>query len=128
MAERRSGMSLRAAMGSLLRGDPIALFLASASLRYLGVGIAINYFTLFAVTDLGVAVGDAALAIGLTGAVRLALAIPAGQLADRWSRKNLLVGTTIAAVVVHLATALASGIWPVSTSCSSRGPWWGPWT
>jgi MFS family permease len=106
-AQRRGGMSLRAAAVSLLRGDPIALFLASASLRYLGVGVAINYFTLFAVTDLGVAVGDAALAIGVTGAVRLVLAIPAGQLADRWSRKHLLVGTTIAAVVVNLATALA---------------------
>jgi MFS family permease len=106
-ARRRSGTSPRAALASLLRRDPIALFLASASLRYLGVGVAINYFTLFAVTDLGVAVGDAALAIGVTGVVRLALAIPAGRLADRWSRKRLLVGTTSAAVVVHLATALA---------------------
>lgn len=106
-ARRRSGTSPRAALASLARGDPIALFLTSASLRYLGVGVAINYFTLFAVTDLGISVGDAALAIGVTGAVRLALAIPSGRLADRWSRKRLLVGTTGAAVVVHLATALA---------------------
>jgi MFS family permease len=108
-ARRRGGMSPRAAVASLARGDPIALFLASASLRYLGVGVVLNYFTLFAVTDLGVPVGDAALAIGVTGAVRLALAIPSGRLADRWSRKRLLVGTTGAAVVVHLATAL--GVW-----------------
>lgn len=106
-ARRRSGTSPRAALASFARGDPIALFLTSASLRYLGVGVAINYFTLFAVTDLGITVGDAALAIGVTGAVRLALAIPSGRLADRWSRKRLLVGTTSAAVVVHLATALA---------------------
>jgi MFS family permease len=104
-ARRRSRTSPRAALAAFARQDPIALFLASASLRYLGAGIAINYFTLFAVTDLGVAVGDAALAIGVTGAVRLALAIPSGRLADRWSRKRLLVGTTAAAVVVHLATA-----------------------
>jgi len=106
-ARGRSGGSPRAALASLARGDPTALFLASASLRYLGVGVAINYFTLFAVTDLGVPVGDAALAIGVTGAVRLALAIPSGRLADRWSRKRLLVATTSAAVAVHLATALA---------------------
>jgi MFS family permease len=106
-ARGRSGGSPRAALASLARRDPIALFLASASLRYLGVGVAIAYFTLFAVTDVGVPVGDAALAIGLTGAVRLALAIPSGRLADRWSRKRLLVGTTVAAVFVHLATAVA---------------------
>jgi Na+/melibiose symporter-like transporter len=106
-ARGRSGGSLRAALASFTRGDPIALFLTSASLRYLGVGIAINYFTLFAVTDLGITVGDAALAIGVTGGVRLALAIPSGRLADRWSRKRLLVATTGAAVAVHLATALA---------------------
>jgi maltose/moltooligosaccharide transporter len=106
-ARGRSGWSPRTALASLVRGDPIALFLASASLRYLGVGVAIAYFTLFAVTDLGVPVGDAALAIGVTGAVRIALAIPSGRLADRWSRKRLLVGTTGAAVAVHLATALA---------------------
>ena len=58
-------------------------------------------------TDLGVPVGDAALAIGITGAVRIALAIPAGRLADRWSRKRLLVAATGVAAVVHLATALA---------------------
>jgi MFS family permease len=106
-ARRRGRMSPGAALAALARGDPIALFLTSASLRYLGVGVVINYFTLFAVTDLGVPVGDAALAIGVTGAVRLALAIPSGRLADRWSRKRLLVGTTSAAVVVHLATGLA---------------------
>jgi len=106
-ARGRSGGSVRAALASLARGDPIAFFLASASLRYLGVGVAIAYFTLFAVTDVGVPVGDAALAIGVTGAVRLALAIPSGRLADRWSRKRLLVGATVAAVLVHLATAVA---------------------
>jgi MFS family permease len=106
-ARRRRGMSPGAAVAAFARGDPIALFLVSASLRYLGVGVVINYFTLFAVTDLGVPVGDAALAIGVTGAVRLAMAIPSGRLADRWSRKRLLVGTTSAAVIVHLATGLA---------------------
>ncbi len=106
-ARRRSRISLWGAVASFARGDPIALFLASASLRYLGVGILISYFTLFAVTDLGVPVGDAALAIGITGAVRIALAIPAGRLADRWSRKRLLVAATGVAAVVHLATALA---------------------
>jgi MFS family permease len=106
-ARRRSSVSPGAALRSFARGDPIALFLASASLRYLGVGVVLNYVTLFALTDLGIPVGDAALAIGVSGAVRLALAIPAGRLADRWSRKQLLIWTSIAAVVVHLLTAFA---------------------
>lgn len=108
-AHRRSGVSPGAALRAFTRGDPIALFLASASLRYLGVGIVLNYVTLFALTDLGVAVGDAALAIGVSGAVRLALAIPAGRLADRWSRKQLLIWTSVAAVAVHGFTAF--GVW-----------------
>jgi MFS family permease len=111
-ARGRGRTSPRAALASLARGDSIALFLASASLRYLGVGIAIAYFTLFAKTDLGVPVGDAALAIGVTGAVRLVLAIPYGRLADRWNRKRLLIAATAAAVVVNLATALA--VWTLA--------------
>jgi MFS family permease len=104
-ARGRAGSSLRAAWSALRRGEPIALFLASASLRQLSVGIVLTYLTLFAVTDLGVPVGDAALAIAITGGARLLLAIPAGRLADAWSRKKLLLGTILAASLVHLATA-----------------------
>jgi MFS family permease len=93
VARGRAGLSLRAAWRALRSGEPIALFLASASLRQLSVGIVMTYFTLFAVTDLGVPVGDAALAIAITGGARLLLAIPAGRLADAWSRKKLLLGT-----------------------------------
>jgi MFS family permease len=106
-ARRRKGLSLRALGGALLRGEPVAVFLASAALRYLGIGIVLSYMTLFAMTDLGISVGDAALAIAAASAVRLLLAIPSGQLADRWNRKRLLLAATAAAAVVHLCTAYA---------------------
>jgi MFS family permease len=104
-ARSRRGLSLRASADALGRGDPVALFLASASLRYLGVGIVLNYLTLFAVTDLGVPVGDAALAIAVAGGLRLLLALPVGRLADAWDRRRLLLASTLAAVLLHLCTA-----------------------
>ena len=104
-ARRRKGLSLRALANALFRGEPVAVFLASAALRYLGIGIVLSYVTLFAMTDLGISVGDAALAIAAAGAVRLLLAIPSGRLADRWNRKKLLLGTTAMAALLHLCTA-----------------------
>jgi MFS family permease len=104
-ARRRKGLSLRALGNALLRGEPVAIFLTSAALRYFGIGIVLTYMTLFAVTDLGISVGDTALAIAAAGALRLLLAIPSGQLADRWNRKKLLLATTTAAALVHLCTA-----------------------
>jgi len=106
-ARRRRGAAMPALWRALLRGEPIALFLASASLRYFGAGIAITYMTLFAMTDLGISVGDAALAAAAAGAFRLVLALPAGRVADRWNRKRVLLATTVLGAVVHTCTALA---------------------
>jgi predicted MFS family arabinose efflux permease len=104
-ARRRKGLSLRVLGNALFRGEPVAVFLTSAALRYLGIGIVLSYMTLFAMTDLGISVGDAALAIAAAGAIRLLLAIPSGRVADRWNRKNLLLGTTATAALLHLCTA-----------------------
>ena len=95
-------------LATLVRGDAISLYLISSAFRFLGIGIAATYFTLFAFTDLGVSVGDTALAMALAGGLlRIVLALPAGLVADRWNRKHLLIGASIGAVAVHLATALA---------------------
>lgn len=67
----------------------------------------ITYLTLFAHTDLGIAVGDTALALATTGGLRLLIAWPAGQLADRLKRKHLLLASTSLAGCVHLATGYA---------------------
>jgi len=86
--------------------SPIALFLISAALRYLGAGMVVSYITLFAATDLGISVGDAALAVAIGGLMRLVLALPAGRLVDRYDRKRLLLLATIAGGLVHLATGV----------------------
>jgi MFS family permease len=102
----RRGVSLSASLRALLRHRPIALFLAAGSLRYLGLGLALSYLTLFASGDLGLSVGDAALAIAAAGALRLLLAVPAGRLVDSYDRKRLLVVATCGIAVAHLATGL----------------------
>ena len=112
-ARARSGLSLRALLEAFARRDPITLFLASGALRYLAVGIVITYLTLFAYTDLGISVGDTALALAITGGLRLVMAWPAGQLADRLSRKHLLLGATVAATLIHLATGYA--VWNLTS-------------
>jgi MFS family permease len=101
-----SVLSLAVLRGAVARRGPVALFLASASLRYLGTGMLINYFTLFAATDLAISVGDASLAVAVAGVLRLALALPAGRLADVHDRKRLLLLTTVAGAAVHLVTGL----------------------
>jgi MFS family permease len=93
-------------LGAVARRRPIALFLVSASLRYLGVGLVITYLTLFAATDLDISVGDAALAVAVSGLIRLALAVPTGRLVDAYDRKRLLIIATWMTAVAHLLTGL----------------------
>ena len=111
-ARDRASISPAAIVSSIARGSPIALFLVSASLRYLGIGMVMTYFTLFALTDLSISVGDAALAIAVSGLVRLALALPAGRMVDAYDRRWLLVAATVGAGVVHGVTGLfATELW-----------------
>jgi MFS family permease len=85
---------------------PVALFLGSAALRYLGTGLVISYVTLFAVADLEIRVGDAALAIAVSGLLRLALALPAGRLVDVRDRRKLLLLATWCTAIVYLGTGV----------------------
>lgn len=87
-------------------GWPIAFFLTSASLRALGGGMVMSYYTLFAATDLSISVGDAALAIAVGGVMRLILALPAGRLVDTHDRKHLLLFAAVGGAVVHLGTGV----------------------
>lgn len=107
LARQRKGLSARALLAPFSQRDPVTFFLASALFRYFATGIVITYLTLFAQTDLGVSIGDAALAIAVTGGARLLLAIPAGRLADRLDRKRLLLMSTLLAASVHLLTGVA---------------------
>ena len=100
-------LSVRATIEALREGHPIALFLISASLRYLGGGLVIAYLTLFASTDLAISVGDAALAVAVAGIVRLLLALPAGRLVDVYDRKRLLMLAAGVGAAVHLCTGAA---------------------
>lgn len=106
-ARARSGGSVRSVLAAFSRRDPVTFYLTSASFRYLGVGIVITYLTLFAVTDLGISIGDAALALAVSGGARLLLAVPAGLLADRFDRHRLLLLSTLLIAAVHIATGFA---------------------
>jgi MFS family permease len=105
-ARARGGLSMAVMLAAVARRRPIALFLVSASLRYLGVGLVITYLTLFAATDLDISVGDAALAVAVSGLIRLALAVPTGRLVDAYDRKRLLIIATWMAAGAHLLTGL----------------------
>jgi MFS family permease len=85
----------------------VAFFLASASMRYLGTGIVLTYFTLFAITDLGIAIGDAALAIAAGGVLQLLIAVPIGRLADSMDRRRLLLYSTLLVAFVQVCTGFA---------------------
>lgn len=105
-------LSLATMLRAVVRRRPIALFLVSASLRYLGVGLVLTYLTLFAATDLGISVGDAALAFAVSGALRLVLAVPAGRLVDVYDRRRLLVISSWATSAIHLFTGVVvSNLW-----------------
>lgn len=106
-AARGGAVTLSAMVQALTNSHPIALFLMSASLRYLGGGMIISYFTLFAATDLHVSVGDAALAVAVGGMMRLILALPAGRLVDIYDRKRLLLIATVGTGLVQLLTGVA---------------------
>jgi MFS family permease len=106
LARARRSISPARMVLAIARGRPVALFLVSASLRYLGGGLVVTYFTLFALTDLSVPVGDAALAMAASGLVRLALAFPAGRLVDSFDRKWLLIAATVVGAAIHLTTGL----------------------
>jgi MFS family permease len=93
-------------IGAVRQGGPIVLFLASASLRYLGTGMIVSYFTLFASTDLTISVGDASLVVAVAGLLRLLLALPAGRLADARDRKQQLLLATVVGGFIHLCTGL----------------------
>lgn len=107
LARGRTGFSPRAVLAAFVERDPVAFFLASSALRYLGTGIVITYLTLFAVTDLDIAIGDAALAIAASGGARLLLAVPIGQLVDSADRRRLMLYATLLLGVVHVATGFA---------------------
>jgi len=107
LARERTGFSPRAILAAFVERDPVAFFLASAAMRYLGTGIVITFLTLFAVTDLGITIGDAALAIAASGVARLLLAVPIGQLVDSMDRRRLMLYATLLLGLVHVATGFA---------------------
>ncbi len=107
LARERTGLSYRTIVTSFVERDPVAFFLASAALRYLGTELVITYLTLFAITDLAISIGDAALAIAASGVARLVLAVPVGRLVDSMDRKRLMLYCTLLLALIHLATGFA---------------------
>jgi len=106
-ARERTGLTPRAVLAAFTQRDPVTFFLAASAMRYLGTGIVIAYLTLFAVTDLGIAIGDAALALAASGVARLLLAVPVGRLVDSMDRRRLMLYSTLLIGLVHVATGFA---------------------
>jgi MFS family permease len=97
-------LSLAAMLRAVSGRRPIALYLVSASLRYLGTGLVLTYVTLFAATDLDISVGDAALALAVSGVLRLVLAPIAGGISDSYDRRAVLLFATALLAVVRALT------------------------
>ncbi|MBI4518971.1 MAG: MFS transporter [Deltaproteobacteria bacterium] len=100
-----SGSGFRAHLRSLRRERPLLTYFAASSCCWLGHWIAVTFFTLFVVEELGVAEGSSQyvpLVFGLSATVAT---LPLGMLGDRVGRKRLLCWLVAAWLVVAIATA-----------------------
>ena len=112
-----------AASPSPAQHDPYAAFRVPAYRAY-SVG---NFIAVLGRQMLGLAVGyevfqrtNSATALGLVGLVSalpiILLALPAGQIADRFHRRNIIIGTQLVGVLTSLSLAYLAAMEPVLTS------------
>jgi hypothetical protein len=106
-----------------VRHDPYAAFRVPAYRRFLAGSLLVQIGT----GAQGLAIGwemyqrtSDAMALGLVGLAQavpmIGMSLPAGYLADRFNRRNLLIGSLLGASLLSLALAALS---------ASRGPIWG---
>jgi MFS family permease len=102
-----AGVSLRAHLRSVRRETPILMYFVASSCCWLGHWIAVTFFTLFVVEELGVTEGlsqYAPMVFGLSAAVAT---LPVGILGDRVGRKRLLAWVVAFWIVVATGMTFA---------------------
>jgi MFS family permease len=109
---------LRAHLRSVRRETPVLMYFVASSCCWLGHWIAVSFFTLFVVEELGVSEGPSQYVPMVFGLSATLATLPLGILGDRIGRKRLLtwmvvlwalvgVGLTFAQTFVHALVAAA---------------------
>jgi maltose/moltooligosaccharide transporter len=101
------GAGIRAHLRSLRRETPLLTYFAASSCCWLGHWIAVTFFTLFVVEELGVAEGQSQYVPMVFGLSATAATLPLGILGDRIGRKRVLSWLVAFWVVVALGTTFA---------------------
>ena len=113
-----AGAGLRAHLRSVRRETPVLMYFAVSSCCWLGHWIAVTFFTLFIVEELGVSEGSSQYAPMVFGLSATAATLPLGILGDRIGRKRVLawmlalwavvaIGLTFAQTFAHALLAAA---------------------
>ena len=113
-----AGAGLRAHLRSVRRETPVLMYFAVSSCCWLGHWIAVTFFTLFIVEELGVSEGSSQYAPMVFGLSATAATLPLGILGDRVGRKRLFgwmlalwavvaIGLTFAQTFAHALLAAA---------------------
>ena len=113
-----AGAGLRAHLRSVRRETPVLMYFAVSSCCWLGHWIAVTFFTLFIVEELGVSEGSSQYAPMVFGLSATAATLPLGIIGDRVGRKRLFgwmlalwavvaIGLTFAQTFAHALLAAA---------------------
>jgi MFS family permease len=98
---------LRAHLRSVRGETPVLMYFAVSSCCWLGYWIAVTFFTLFIVEELGVSEGSSQYAPMVFGLSATVATLPLGILGDRVGRKRLFGWTLAIWVVVMMGLSLA---------------------
>jgi len=102
-----AGAGLRAHLRSVRREAPVLTYFVASSCCWLGHWIAVTFFTLFVVEELGVTEGPSQYAPMVFGLSATLATLPVGILGDRVGRKRLLAWLIAFWVVVTTGMAFA---------------------
>jgi MFS family permease len=102
-----AGAGLRAHLRSVRRETPVLMYFVATSCCWLGHWIAVSFFTLFVVEELGVSEGPSQYAPMVFGLSATLATLPVGILGDRIGRKRLLAWLIALWAVAALGLAFA---------------------
>lgn len=98
---------LRAYLTSVVREKPLMTYFVAQTFWWLGHWIAVTFFTLFVVEELGVAEGQSQYVPMVFGLVVMLAVLPIGILGDRVGRKSILTLAIALGIVMAIAVTFA---------------------